>query len=81
MRILKTIIKAFKKYKNRNLTELWLLERALTRTQNTLNSMQEEGYLHCCPGCFYGQAFVDLCLKEERQKEWLNILKKKHENL
>ena len=81
MRILKTIIKAFKKYKNRNLTELWLLERALIRTQNTLDSMQEEGYLHCCPSCFYGKKFVDLCLKEKRQQEWLDILKKKYESL
>lgn len=87
MRILKAIIKAFKKYKNRNLTELELLERALVRTQKAIEKIKKKKGLMegqrriCCPDCFYGQAFVDLCLKEERQQEWLDILKKKHESL
>jgi len=57
--------------------ELHRLEANIRRDEDRLKEMRDRAAGACCPGCFWGAVYSDLCDKQDRRAAWREVLLKR----
>lgn len=58
---------------------IYYLERAIARNEDKRQEYFEQAEGACCPSCYHGGSYNQLCEKLDRQKTWLKVLRERAE--